>query len=251
MASSSAPRDDDARSAVWDMQSIAGTTPTPTREADLLPWIRPALGKVGYTETEYNNLVNMLGRAVAAEVILLMVGRCCTAQEAKNLGCPWVVKTWAATRLLQNQYNQLVTQLQSIPERAVLSDSSSSTRPAARKPIQDDESLASSLIRKASTPPDDLWHVVDSPHEESKILDQVRGAWQLLSRSTLTGMRVAELRRTCAPLNDLLDGVLNGQLADQASAQEALQVLTEFANERGLQVASDSTGETAETATPE
>ena len=131
MASSSAPRDDDTRSAIWDMQSIAGTTPTPTSEADILSWIRPALGKVGYTETEYDNLVNMLGRAVAAEVILLMVARCCTAQEVKNLGCPWVIKTWTATRELQNRYNQHVRQLQSIPESAVLSDSSSSTPPRA------------------------------------------------------------------------------------------------------------------------
>ena len=70
-----------------------------------------------------NNLVNMLGRAVAAEVILLMVARCCTAQEVKNLGCPTVNKTWTATRELQNRYNQHVRQLQSIPESAVLSDS--------------------------------------------------------------------------------------------------------------------------------
>ena len=94
--------EDDNRSAIWEMESIAGTTPTPTGEADRVPWLRGALAKVGYTETEYVKLVNMLGRAIAAEVILLMVGRCCTAQEAKNLGCPWVIKSWAATRQLQN-----------------------------------------------------------------------------------------------------------------------------------------------------
>ena len=83
--------DDDNRSAIWERESIVGSTPTPTAEADKVPWLRGALAKVGYTETEYDNLVNMLGRAIAAEIILLMVGRCCTAQEAKRLGCPWVV----------------------------------------------------------------------------------------------------------------------------------------------------------------
>ena len=72
---------DDNGSAIWGMESIVGTAPTPTGEADRVPWLRGALAKVGYTETEYVKLVSILGRAVAAEVILLMVARCCTAQE--------------------------------------------------------------------------------------------------------------------------------------------------------------------------
>ena len=80
---------------------------------------------------------------------------------------------------------------------------------------------------------------------DSKVYDQVRGALRLVSGSTRCGMRVGELRRRCPELRDLMAGVLQGQLDDQATAQEALRVLTLFANERDLATPSDVAGQTA------
>ena len=68
--------------------------------------------------------------------------------------------------------------------------------------------------------------------DDAKVFDQLRGALRLLSASTLCGSRAGELGRKCPELRDLMDGVLKCQLDDQASAQEAWQVLTQFANER-------------------
>ena len=96
-----AAMDDDNRSAIWDIQSLMGSTPSPTSEATKVPWLRPALACVRYSETEYEILVTKLGRQAAAEVVLLMVTRRCTAQEAKRLGCPWQIKSWSALSMLQ------------------------------------------------------------------------------------------------------------------------------------------------------
>ena len=64
---------------------------------------------------------------------------------------------------------------------------------------------------------------------DSKVYDQVRGALRLVSGSTRCGMRVGDLRRRCPELAELMAGVLRGQLDDQATAQVALQVLSQFA----------------------
>ena len=42
-------------------------------------------------------------------------------------------------------------------------------------------------------------------------------------------MSAHEMGRKCPPLADLMAGVLQGQIADQASAQEAIAVITNFA----------------------
>ena len=80
---------------------------------------------------------------------------------------------------------------------------------------------------------------------DSKVYDQVRGAFRLVSGSTRCGIRAGELARRCPELADLMDGVLKGQLDDQATAQEALRVLALFANERDLEIPSDVAGQTA------
>ena len=88
-----AAMDYDNRSTIWEKESLVGFEPTRTAEADLLPWLRNGLAKVDYTETEYEKLVTRLGRAAAAEIVLLMVTRRCTTEDAKRLRCPWVIKT--------------------------------------------------------------------------------------------------------------------------------------------------------------
>ena len=79
---------DDNRSAIWDNASLVGCAPTRTAEANKVPWLRGALASVGYSETEYEKLVDKLGRQAAAEVVLLMVTRRGNAEDAKRLGCP-------------------------------------------------------------------------------------------------------------------------------------------------------------------
>ena len=108
---------------VWEQESMVGFEPTRTAEADLLAWLRDALAKVDYTETNYEELVTKLGRAAAAEVVLLMVTRRCTTEEAKHLRCPWVVKSWSGIWKLMMTYNDRVAENPSIDD-AVLSDSS-------------------------------------------------------------------------------------------------------------------------------
>ena len=63
-----ASADDDARSHIWEQESLVGSAPRRTAEANMVPWLRGALAFVGYSETEYEKLVKLLGRAAAAEV---------------------------------------------------------------------------------------------------------------------------------------------------------------------------------------
>ena len=77
-----AAMDDDNRSTIWEKVSLVGFDPTTKAEADLLPWLRNSLAKVDYTETEYEKLVTRLRRAAAAEIVLLMVTRRCTTEDA-------------------------------------------------------------------------------------------------------------------------------------------------------------------------
>ena len=109
--------------AIWEKASLLGYDPTKKAEADLLPWIRKCLEKVEFTETEYEKLVSRLGRAAAAEIVLLMVTRRCTSQDAKRLRCPWMIKSWAGLWKLQDAYNDRVAASPLTDESAVLSDS--------------------------------------------------------------------------------------------------------------------------------
>ena len=109
--------------AIWEKASLVGFDPTKKAEADLLPWIRNSLEKVDFTETEYEKLVSRLGRAAAAEIVLLMVTRRCTTEDAKRLRCPWVIKKWEGLWKLQQTYNDRVVANPSMDESAVLSDS--------------------------------------------------------------------------------------------------------------------------------
>ena len=109
-----ASMDDDTRSAIWENQSLVGCAPRRTAEANMVPWLRGALAIVGYSETEYEKLVTKLGRQAAAEVVLLMVTRRCTAEDAKRLGCPWQIKAWSGLSKLQQNYNEWVIALPSI-----------------------------------------------------------------------------------------------------------------------------------------
>ena len=253
-----AAMEDDAKTAIWETASLVGAEPPRTSAADLLPWIRRALAHVGYSEPDFEKLAGKMGAHAAAEVLLLMVARRSTtpgaSRGARSLGIPWQPKNWTGLARLQQGYNAMVAELPSIDERAVLSDSRSSAGPSSQQGGHN-ESLAGSLMADpTATPAAFLEQPIlylrgtcgHNKPPESKVLDQVRGALRLLSGSTQCGMRVGELGRKCPELRDLMAGVLNGQLDDQASAQEALQVLTQFANERDLQVASDSTGETGE-----
>ena len=79
--------------AIWEKASLLGYDPTKKAEADLLPWIRKCLEKVEFTETEYEKLVSRLGRAAAAEIVLLMVTQRCTSEDIKRLRCPWTIKS--------------------------------------------------------------------------------------------------------------------------------------------------------------
>ena len=134
---------DDTRSAIWEKDSLVGSPPMRTAEANMLPWLPGALVIVGYSETEYEKLVTKLGRQAAAEVVLLMVTRRGNAEDAKRLGCPWLFKTWGALRKLEETYNQWAIGQPSIDERAVLSDS---PRPKA----DDEQSLPGSMIGRGT-----------------------------------------------------------------------------------------------------
>ena len=86
-----ASTDDDALSNIWDNESLIGSAPRRTAEADMVMWLRGALEILGYTDTEYEKLVNLLGRQAAAETVLLMITRRGKAEDAKRLGCPWKI----------------------------------------------------------------------------------------------------------------------------------------------------------------
>ena len=72
--------------------------------------------------------------------------------------------------------------------------------------------------------------------EDGKVLQQLTGALKLLSESTRCASRVGELRLKCPELADLMTGVLEGQLSDQATAQQAIAVITQFASEQALDI---------------
>ena len=73
--------------------------------------------------------------------------------------------------------------------------------------------------------------------KNAKLHQQLRAALCLLSASTRTAMRAHEMARKCPALADLMHGVLQGKIADQASAQEAIVVITNFAQENAIDMA--------------
>ena len=98
--------DNDAMTAVWDMESLVGTAqPTARSAADVLPWIRPTLAHVNYSELDFCTLASQLGVQSAAEILLLMVARRNTTpqdtQAVQHLGIPWKTKSWTGIGKLQ------------------------------------------------------------------------------------------------------------------------------------------------------
>ena len=139
----------------------------------LLQWIRPALAYLGYSEPDFSKLADLIGVQAAAEILLLMIARRTKTpgdtQRAESLGIPWQAKTWSRISKLQQTYNEMVTQMTSIPERPVLSDSSSSTRPADHLATHHDESVPRSLLADATGSPAGPWDFVDSEHSENEV----------------------------------------------------------------------------------
>ena len=128
----------------------------------LLQWIRPALAYLGYSEPDFSKLADLIGVQAAAEILLLMIARRTKTpgdtQTAASLDIPWQTKTWSGISKLQQSYNEIVTQMTSIPERPVLSDSSSFTRPADHLATHHDESVPRSLLADATGSPAGPWN---------------------------------------------------------------------------------------------
>ena len=139
----------------------------------LLQWIRPALAYLGYSEPDFSKLADLIGVQAAAEILLLMIARRTKTpgdtQTAASLDIPWQTKTWSGISKLQQSYNEIVTQMTSIPERPVLSDSSSSTRPADHLATHHDESVPRSLLADATGSPAGPWDFVDPEHSENEV----------------------------------------------------------------------------------
>ena len=97
--------DNDAMTEGWETESLLGTAqPTARSAADALPWIRPTLAHVNYSELHFCTLASKLGVQAAAEILLLMVARCNPedTQALRHLPFfPWNSKTWRGIANLQ------------------------------------------------------------------------------------------------------------------------------------------------------
>ena len=93
--------------------------------ANQLPWIRTALAFVHFDAVLFESLAEKIGIQCATEVLLLAIARACEKKQplwvqARDLGIPWVAKTWSGLGKLQRRYNDGVRlhPLESIEEGA-------------------------------------------------------------------------------------------------------------------------------------
>ena len=75
-----------------------------------LPWIRTALAFVHFDAVLFESLAEKIGIQCATEVLLLAIARACEKKQplwvqARDLGIPWVAKTWSGLGKLQRKYN--------------------------------------------------------------------------------------------------------------------------------------------------
>ena len=67
---------------------------------------------LNYSEGDFNNMAERLGTRVAGEILLLMIARQCKTttdwRTARQLGIPWMQKSWTGLIDLQTKDNTAV-----------------------------------------------------------------------------------------------------------------------------------------------